>query len=79
VNVEETLKLFGHFFRGFSVQKLTGFWEGQQEESICIEVIVPPTKREIFDEVAERIRVQNEQQSVLVTSEPIEASFVAAS
>jgi hypothetical protein len=71
-------ELVGEFFDGFTVNAgLLGFWKGTSEASISIEIITDASYADAAIEViAERIKVLNRQEAVLVTVEDISAKFI---
>ena len=65
-------------FEGFTILQAQGYWKGQSESSLVIEILAEGTEHDeakIFA-LAERIKACNKQESVLVTAQIIEAKFV---
>lgn len=52
------------FFDGFSIHSQLGYWRGQAEKSLCIDIITPEADK--VKRVASIIQQLNHQESVLV-------------
>ncbi len=61
---EKTIDLVSKFFRGFTVIKATGFWNGRAEDSLIIE-IQTDNKTDVLW-LANQIKLQNNQDSILI-------------
>lgn len=72
VNTAKTAKLVGEYFPGFTIIQAVGFWNGQPENSLIIEIDSEHALEVCI--LAERIRRQNNQETVLV--QQIEAHSV---
>ena len=59
------LPLLSVSFDGFSVYKGIGYWQGQKEKSLLIEIYT--NNQNIIKAIAERIKHHNKQEAVLVT------------
>lgn len=77
-NREQIEKIVSELFDGFTVIESTGYWRGQREISLIIEILdtglVNVAERIEF--IAEKIKKINDQESVLVTKHEIEELFV---
>ena len=69
-------------FDSFTVFNCTGFWRGQVESSVCVEILVDARKcamtgiPALIKSICARIKEENEQESVLYTIETAQAFFV---
>lgn len=64
VNRPELLALVGSFFDGFTMRQGIGYWKGEAEDSITLEVITPDSAK-VMD-LADKIKLLNKQEAVLV-------------
>ncbi len=65
VNRDKILELAGKRFKGFTVTTGTGYFEGQPEAALILEIVTSDTPGVAL--LAEEIRKANSQQSVLVS------------
>jgi hypothetical protein len=67
-------------FSGFTVFTGQGMWQGEREKSMVIEIVVTHTAKSVQDDIvntlARHIKVINKQNSVMVTCQAVEATFV---
>lgn len=76
-NYEDIVKLVSRYFDGFTVIKTEGYWKGQKEHSLIIEIVSDAKDTEqkigkiIFD-----IKRMNKQESVLVEKIECTVNFV---
>lgn len=74
-----TLRIASEILKGFTAIHATGYWQGKAEDSLIIETVVNSTTVDTFRVLvrvcADRIALANEQDSVLVTEQPISAEF----
>lgn len=81
VNLDKIVQFASNRFKGFSIFKCMGFFEGIAENCVCIEV-VETDRNKVFDtelvvhSLAETIRAENGQQAVLVVSIPATATLI---
>ena len=61
-------------FEGFTEISAIGFWQGQRENSLVIEISTSDADK--VNEIAESIRVFNHQTSVMVTESAEATTFV---
>lgn len=69
------------FPNGFTIFKGIGYWQGQTELSVCIEIVETDRNKAMDTELvvyslAETIRAENQQQAVLVVSIPATAKLI---
>jgi len=69
-NKEEVADIVGQMFDGFTMYEGTGYWNGKQEASLIIEIVIDNESSRIvnrteIDIVASEIKVHNNQQAVL--------------
>lgn len=74
VNRGALIDLVSSYFDGFSVREQIGYWQGQAEKSLLIEVITDKTAA--VYELAGKIKALNCQESVLVEIVSNSAYFV---
>jgi hypothetical protein len=65
VNRSKVLELAGKRFKGFTVTIGTGYFEGQPEDALILEIVTSDTPGVAL--LAEEIRKANKQESVLVS------------
>lgn len=75
VNRKKVLSLAAEKFDNFTLQPTTGYFRGQPEKSVVIEIV--DARRKDVLEVAKKIRRINGQKSVLVLSLPAYAKKIA--
>ena len=75
-NTPAILAILSLHLPGFTVLEATGFWSSVKEDSLVIEVIGPIELGFTMKRLATEIKTANAQESVLVTIQPILASFV---
>jgi len=70
-------QLVSKYFQGFTVILAEGYWEGIGEPSAIIELVIEGTLTQVIhiEAVIQDIKIVNEQQSVMVTREPVEVEF----
>lgn len=71
-------ELVGAEFESFTMFLAEGVWRGESENSAVIEILGHAGDRPKVLQVAERIRVTNDQTAVLVTSEPVRSVTLTA-
>ena len=59
---------------GYSLFSGIGCWKGQRENSLAIDLIDVP--REIVEKIAQVIKLENQQESVLILEVPVTATFI---
>ncbi len=73
-NEQGIVNLTSNVFSGFTLYKTKGYWQGQAENSIVIEVVSTEQDREKVVSLAKDIKELNKQESVLVNSYQEETS-----
>ena len=66
VNQDTIAKIVGKKFSAFNLVAGTGFWKGQKENSLTIEIIGDEINVEDINEIAREIKNVNKQDAVLV-------------
>lgn len=61
--------IVSQYFPGFTLYPAIGYWKGEGEESMVIEVVELPSAEGKVRELAETIKLINNQQSVLMSVE----------
>ena len=67
-----------NYFEGFTLFESQGYWQGVAEQSVVIEIIASDDDSWRIDALAEFIRRANNQQAVIVTTEPVHFKMIAA-
>lgn len=71
--------LTGVYFSGFTIYSAAGIWKGASEPAAVIEILSeddgPEDGPHVLD-LARRIKRENNQQAVIVTSEPVTMTTV---
>lgn len=75
VNRKKVLQAVAKEFENFTFQPTTGYFRGQPEKSVVIEIV--NAKKKDVDEVARNIRRINGQKSVLVLGLPASVKKIA--
>jgi hypothetical protein len=68
-NFEQTIQLVAKHFDGFTVIHTDGFWKGQAEHSLVIEILPDMGDGEArtqVEKLARAIKKQNNQQAVMI-------------
>lgn len=65
-NQNRVVEIVGKKFTGFTIIAATGFWKGQREDSLIIEIIGDDVKVEDVNAIATEIKNVNNQEAVLV-------------
>lgn len=73
-NKPDILKLTSKLFDGFTAFNATGYWKGNPEKSLCLEIITDQSSK--VDLLAGRIKRANDQESVLVEVVQNSAKFI---
>lgn len=80
-NLDEIIRSTALRFNGFTVFKGIGYWQGQAELSVCLEIVETDHNKVMDTELvvhslAETIRAANGQDAVLVVSIPATAVLI---
>jgi hypothetical protein len=75
LKTEKTIELVGKFFAGFTLIKGIGHWQGKPENCLIFE-IQTDDKKELVFWLANQIKLQNNQDSVLVQEIKSTAKFI---
>ncbi len=65
-NLDNVKKLAAAHFDGFTIYKAVGYWKGNEEESLVIEIWAQEKDEAMVRALAEKIKVINSQESVLI-------------
>ena len=68
-------EITARYFDGFSIVESVGYWQGIAELSVIVEIITSESNRWRIDALREFIKTANNQQSVMLTIEPVTAEF----
>lgn len=66
VNQNTIIEIVGKKFESFNIISGVGFWKGQQENSLTIEIVGDDIKIEDINAIAMEIKNVNKQDAVLV-------------
>lgn len=73
---DATMMAVGGQFDGFTVTKATGYWKGEREDSIVIEILGTPEDAATVRALAVTLRELNRQEAVLWTRAAVEGELV---
>jgi len=73
-NRELVYSILDKWLKGYPVTEATGAWKGQRERSLVIDVVNETASK--IKWVAECIKYENGQESVLILDLPVTATFV---
>ena len=65
-------------FKGFTIIEATGYWKGERERSLLIEIAALPHYKPVVEALASTIAYQNKQEACLVLAIPADAELVRA-
>lgn len=72
--------LLNIYFKGYTLINGTGYYEGEKENSLIIEILLEPSgtnlNRDNLLKIADEIKRFNNQKSVLITCTNINAEFI---
>ena len=66
-NLEKIKSLLNDYFKGYTIINIIGYWKKQKEKSIKIEIITSKENDFIIKGIIRKIKVLNNQESVLLT------------
>lgn len=69
-------RLTAAHFVGFNITETTGYWQGQREDSIVIEIIANDDEALKVEALANEIKRELQQEAVLVTATDIVGTLV---
>lgn len=73
-------KLFNEEFSGFTIYEAIGYWQGHKEKSLVIEIISSSSAAPVkLAKIAKAICGYNEQDTVLVSEQEIDACIYGVS
>ena len=75
-NRGDILEFINRFFEGYTVLEGTGYWRGQAETCLIIEIITSYHHHDKIMAIAEWIQKHNNQDSVAITTQNIEIKTV---
>ncbi len=70
--------LVSQYYDGFTIFETTGYWKGVKENSLVIEILQTEPEGMYFNvrNLCKGIKINNNQESVLLTEQLIEANFI---
>ena len=69
-------KIVSKFFKGFTLIHGRGYWEGNREESLIIEIVGDIRDQSAIEKLAKEIKRENKQESVLLQKALIDQLFI---
>ena len=77
-NLEKIKKILNTsiVIKGYTLINTIGYYEGQEEQGLKIEILLPKHYNWIIKSICNKIRIINNQQSVLCSVEEIKAKFI---
>jgi hypothetical protein len=66
MNRDEVEKLVSSYVEGFTILEATGYWQGQRESSLVIEIAGDSYLHRVARDIAKAIKTMNAQQAVLI-------------
>lgn len=79
-NIGAIENLLNIYFKGYTLINGTGYYEGEKENSLIVEVILEPSGTNLnhdnLQKIADEIKKFNNQKSVLITCSNIVADFI---
>lgn len=69
-------RLAAAHFDGFNITETAGYWKGQREDSIVIEIIAPAADALKVEALAGELRRELQQEAVLVTATDTETTLI---
>jgi hypothetical protein len=66
----------GTYFPGFNIREAEGYYKGQRERAIVIELMAPAEQAHVVKFLAAVIKQLNRQECVLVTVQDVDAEFI---
>ena len=72
----EVTELVAGMFPGFSLFEGIGYWKGQQELFLCIEIIASDIDAASIVHLASKIKKRNAQESVMIETLPVTVDFI---
>jgi hypothetical protein len=76
LNREEVYRMVSALFNGFTVYQASGFWKGNAELSLVIEIIAENYDRHQIVALCEAIKQHNRQQCVMLVKIPVEMELI---
>ena len=74
--IDSLASLVSEHFDGFTIVKSLGYWKGQPEESLIIEIIGDESDEKTIKYIAKRIKKLNAQEAVYLTKDTIDGYLV---
>lgn len=67
-NREGIEQIISKYFDGFTLIPAIGYWKGNKEQSLIVEILSDKDVLPVVEQIAEEIKRVNDQQSVLIFS-----------
>lgn len=71
-----TAKILERISNGATYLRGKGVWKGHAEHCVVVEIIGSDADGRLVQTIAERIKADNEQESVLVAAQDVETDFI---
>lgn len=76
INRNTIENIVNSFFDGYTLVNSTGYWKGEKEKSLAIEIIGEKEDIQKIHSIARNIKIQNQQECVLVQEIPVNSVFI---
>lgn len=73
-NEDYIKELLNVAFDGFTVIHTKGFWKGQEEDALCIEIFTDNAT--LIKAISKKIKHYNNQDAILITESEVKAVFI---
>lgn len=74
VGLIDIVKTFDKYYRGYSIYDTRGMWDGKGENSVVVEIMLNTEAYNVWQDykaIAEELKKVLEQESIIITVEPI--------
>jgi uncharacterized membrane-anchored protein YitT (DUF2179 family) len=79
-NTRMVENLLNIYYKGYTLIKATGYWKGEKENSLIVEILLNESgtnlNRDNLQKIADEIKRFNDQQTVLITCQNINTEFI---
>lgn len=79
-NIGAIENLLNIYFKGYTLIEGIGYWEGEKEKSLIVELLLLESgtnqNSENLKKIADEIKIFNNQKTVLITCQNINADFI---
>lgn len=61
-----TVNVLSEFIDGFTIVTADGYWQGQNEQSAVVELVLPDESDQFVNEIAQALAIAHDQTAILV-------------